>query len=86
MVTIGAGGVREEDLMVHDTGNPSRVPAYLLAAFTPPEMPMAFGIFRQVQKPTYDELLMQQINEVIAERGPGDLPRLLRSGTTWLVD
>ena len=47
---------------------------------------MAFGIFRQVQKPTYDDLMMQQINEVVAERGRGDLPRLLRSGTTWLVD
>src|SRR5208282_3732506 len=42
VVTIGAGGVREADLMVHDASNPSRVPAYLLAAFTPPEMPMAF--------------------------------------------
>ncbi len=85
MVTIG-GGVREQDLMVHDTGNPSRVPAYLLAAFMPPEMPMAFGIFRQVQKPTYDDLMIEQINEVVAERGHGDLPRLLRSGTTWVVD
>ena len=86
VVTVGEGGVREEDLMVHDTGNPSRVPAYLLAAFAPPEMPMAFGIFRQVQKPTYDDLMLQQINDVIADRGRGDLPRLLRSGTTWLVD
>jgi len=85
-VTIGEKGVREEDLMVHDSGNPSRVPAYLLASFNPPEMPMAFGIFRQVQKPTYDDLLIAQSNEVIAERGRGDLPRLLRSGTTWLVD
>jgi 2-oxoglutarate ferredoxin oxidoreductase subunit beta len=86
VVTIGSSGVREEDLMVHDTGNPSRVAAYLLASFNPPERPMAFGIFRQVQKPTYDDLLIQQIDEVVAERGHGDLPRLLRSGTTWLVD
>jgi 2-oxoglutarate ferredoxin oxidoreductase subunit beta len=85
-VIVGQNGVREEDLMVHDAGNPSRVSAYLLASFNPPEMPMAFGIFRQVQKPTYDDLMVQQIDEVLAERGRGDLPRLLRSGTTWLVD
>ena len=58
VVTVGVGGAREEDLMVHDTGNPSRVPAYLLASFNPPEMPMAFGIFRQVQKPTYNDLMI----------------------------
>ncbi len=86
VVTIGENGVREEDLMVHDTASESRVPAYLLASFAPPEMPMAFGIFRQVEKPTYDDLMMHQINEVVAARGHGDLPRLLRSGTTWLVD
>ena len=48
---------------------------------------MAFGIFRQVQKPTYDDLLMQQINEVIAERGRGDLPRLLRAARRgWWIE
>ena len=84
--TVGSGGVREEDLMVHDTSGASRAEAYLLAGFAPPELPMAFGIFRQVQKPTYDDLMTRQIDDVVAERGRGDLPRLLRSGTTWLVD
>jgi 2-oxoglutarate ferredoxin oxidoreductase subunit beta len=86
VVTIGEAGAREADLMVHDATNPSRVAAHLLAGFRPPEMPMAFGVFRDVEKPTYDDLMLRQIKEATAVRGPGDLPRLLRSGTTWVVD
>src|SRR5208282_1760021 len=39
IVTIGENGVRLEDIMVHDTGSPTRAPAYLLASFMPPELP-----------------------------------------------
>ncbi len=45
---------------MHDARSPSRAQAYLLAALGPPEFPMAYGIFRQVEKPTYDGLLMAQ--------------------------
>jgi 2-oxoglutarate ferredoxin oxidoreductase subunit beta len=86
VVAVGEGGVREADLMIHDSANPSRVAAFLLAGLRPPEMPMVFGVFRDVEQPTYDELMLRQIKEATAVRGPGDLPRLLRSGTTWVVD
>jgi hypothetical protein len=55
------------------------------ADFRPPETPMAFGILRDVQRPTYDELMLRQIKEATAVRGPGDLPRLFRGGTTRVV-
>ena len=83
---VGENGVREEDLLVHNARSPSRAQAYLLAALKPPDFPMAYGIFRQVEKPTYDGLLSAQIDAAIAENGRGELPRLLSSGTTWLVD
>ena len=63
-----------------------RAQAYLLAALQPPDFPMAYGIFRQVEKPTYDDLLMAQVDAAIAKNGRGELSRLLNAGTTWLVD
>lgn len=86
VATVGENGVREEDLLVHDARRPSRVGAYLLASLEPPEFPRAYGIFRQVEKPTYDDLLMAQIDTAIAEKGHGGLPQLFNAGTTWNVD
>ncbi len=86
VATIGVDGVREEDLLVHDPHCPSPLPAYLLARLQPPDFPTALGIFRQVEKPTYNDLLMSQIDGAIAQQGKGDLSRLFNAGTTWFVD
>jgi 2-oxoglutarate ferredoxin oxidoreductase subunit beta len=86
VAVVGENGVREEDLLVHNASSTSRAEAYLLAALRPPDFPMAYGIFRQVEKPTYDGLLGAQIEAAIAKNGRGELPRLLSSGTTWLVE
>ena len=51
-----------------------------------PQFPTAIGIFREVEKPTYDDLLMAQIEGARAKNGRGELPRMLNAGTTWLVD
>ncbi len=85
-VTIGQDGVTEADLLVHDAKTNSRALACMLAALDPPEFPQAFGIFRQVERPTYDALLMDQIRAAMGPGGRGDLGKLLNSGTTWYVD
>jgi 2-oxoglutarate ferredoxin oxidoreductase subunit beta len=46
---------------------------------------MAVGIFRDVDKPTYNELLFGQIQQCVAQRGAGNLQKLLNAGTTWEV-
>jgi 2-oxoglutarate ferredoxin oxidoreductase subunit beta len=58
----------------------------LLAALEPPDFPMALGVFRAVDKPTYDELLMAQIASFQEQRGQGDIAQLLNAGTTWQID
>lgn len=77
-----AGG----DTLVHNAEADSPALAELLAALTPPDFPMAFGVFRQVSRPVYEELLMEQVHEATQKRGRGDLARLFKSGTTWEVD
>jgi 2-oxoglutarate/2-oxoacid ferredoxin oxidoreductase subunit beta len=86
VVSVGEPGVREEDLLVHDPGNLSVAQAMCLAELPQPEFPTMLGIFRQVQRPTYEEMLMAQVNGAIPRGGPGKLSTLLGEGTTWVVD
>ena len=86
VAVVGENGVREEDLMVHDAHASSSAMAFFLAGLGPPVAPTALGIFRQVEKPTYDDLLMGQIRDAIAANGRGELSQLLNAGTTWLVE
>lgn len=86
VVDLGAEAVPEDELLIHDKQATSPALAALLASLEPPEFPIALGIFRDIERATYDRLLGQQIENYRARRGPGDLDRLLNSGTTWEVD
>ena len=83
---VGQDGVEEEDLLVHDAHAPSPALAYLLGGLGPPYGPTALGIFRQIEQPTYDDLLMGQIQAAIAKNGRGELSGLFGGGTTWTVE
>jgi 2-oxoglutarate ferredoxin oxidoreductase subunit beta len=86
VVIVGENGVRAEDLLIHDARGGSNVQAMCVAELPRPAFPTALGIFRQVERPTYEDLLMAQMDGAIARNGPGDLSRLLNAGTTWTVD
>jgi 2-oxoglutarate ferredoxin oxidoreductase subunit beta len=43
------------------------------------------GVFRAIEKPTYDEEVNQQVKDAIAEKGEGDLEKLFNRGDTWEV-
>jgi 2-oxoglutarate ferredoxin oxidoreductase subunit beta len=42
------------------------------------------GVFRSVQKPTYDRMMLDQLEEARTQ-GPGDLATLLAGNDTWTV-
>ena len=52
----------------------------------PPAFPLPIGVFRAVEKPTYEALLEAQVDDAVRTRGPGDLHALLHSGDTWTVE
>lgn len=58
----------------------------MLASLKRPEFPLSIRILRAVDKPTYDGLLEDQIEDSIRERGEGSLRGLLYAGETWTVD
>jgi 2-oxoglutarate/2-oxoacid ferredoxin oxidoreductase subunit beta len=43
------------------------------------------GIFRQVDRPTYDDLVREQVSAATAEKGAGDLAELIAGNDTWTV-
>ena len=54
---------------------------------TGPYEPTPIGVFRAVERPDYGSLVDAQLAEAqAAQRAPGDLAALLRSGATWTYD
>jgi 2-oxoglutarate ferredoxin oxidoreductase subunit beta len=51
-----------------------------------PRFPECVGVFRAVQRPTYDDLLNKQIEDVIRTKGRGKLEDLFASDDTWVVE
>jgi 2-oxoglutarate ferredoxin oxidoreductase subunit beta len=43
------------------------------------------GVFRQVPRDSYDELMAAQIDTARTKQGAGDLAALLTSGDTWQI-
>jgi 2-oxoglutarate ferredoxin oxidoreductase subunit beta len=43
------------------------------------------GVFRQVEQPSYDQLMAEQIDAARSRSGPGDLAALLAGNDTWEV-
>ena len=83
VVTIGEGGVSEEDLLVHDETAHEPTLAYLLSRLTYPEFPVPVGVFYSAERPCLEDSMETQSVQATAKLGAGNLERLLNSGSTW---
>ena len=86
VVTIGENGITENDLLVHDMNEKDPSVAFMLARMEQPEFPQPVGIFRTIERATYEDMMVDQIDAAIAKTGPGSLEKLINSGDTWIVD
>lgn len=81
-------GVSADDLWIHDEKDFYKA-QILVRMFdnpqTPDHLPRPFGVFYQSERPTYEELLNLQLEEVISSKGKGDLDKLLRGKETWTI-
>jgi len=83
---VDVAEVGEGALLVHDEQHREPSLAFALSRLTLEASGVApVGVFRAVQQPVYDDLLTEQIEQAVSERGPGDLAALLRAGDTWTV-
>ena len=86
VVTIGENGIAENDLLVHDIYLTDPSVAFMLARMEQPDFPQPVGIFRAVERATYEDMMDDQIAAAIAKSGPGNLEKLLNGGETWVVE
>ena len=86
VVTIGEDGITENDLLVHDIYLKDPSVAFMLARMEHPDFPQPVGIFRAVERATYESMMVDQIEAAIAKTGPGSLEKLINSGETWVVE
>jgi 2-oxoglutarate ferredoxin oxidoreductase subunit beta len=78
-VQVG-NGVTIDDLIIHDEKAPEPTQAFLLSRLAGPDYPECLGVFRCVQRPTFDE----QVGQRSRRRGR-DLRALLTGDDSWVV-
>ncbi|TFV65064.1 2-oxoacid:ferredoxin oxidoreductase subunit beta, partial [Blastococcus sp. CT_GayMR20] len=74
------------DIVVHDAHRENPAYAFALSRLSSQDLrytPM--GVFRSVQKPTYDAMMADQLDQARTESEP-DLDALLTGADTWTVE
>ncbi len=85
VVKIGENGITKDDILVHDAHEKNPVVHMLLVSMKAPEMPVAFGVIRDVDEPTYNDRLCDQVEDVKKTAKITTVDQLLNSGDTWIV-
>jgi 2-oxoglutarate ferredoxin oxidoreductase subunit beta len=85
VVTIGIDGITEADLIIHDETD--MFLANMYAQMSHPEFPEPMGILHaDPTKPTYNDLLYQQVNQEKEKGGQLDLQALVTGNESWDVE
>lgn len=85
IVTLGEGGIKEDDLLFHDEKLPEPSLAYTLSRMRYPEFPEPMGVLRCVDRPRFEQDMVAQVDEAVKKRGEGKIADLLHEGDTWDV-
>ena len=81
-----AGGADDETLLTHDAHAAEPSYAFALSRLDASDFARTpVGVFRQAQRPSYDELMSAQIESAREQQGDGDLGALLAGSDTWQV-
>lgn len=90
IVNLTTGAYTKDDLWIHDETDIYK--AQILTRFfddprhtTGQLLPRPFGVLYAIDRPAYEDLLFQQIDQAIEQVGSGDLDALLAGTETWEV-
>ncbi len=76
----------EDTLITHDAHRADPSYAFALSRLDTADFRHTpVGVFRQVEQPSYDQLMAEQIEAARSRSGPGDLAALLAGSDTWAV-
>ena len=85
VVKLGENGITEKNILVHDAHCMDNTLQLKLALMEGPDFPIALGVIRDVDEPTYDEAVHAQIEEVSAKKNYHNFEELLMTNDTWEV-
>ena len=86
VVKLGENGISEKDILVHDAHCEDNTLQLKLAMMEGPDFPIALGVIRDVEAPTYDESVTMQIEEVKAKKHYHNFAELLETNDTWTIE
>ena len=84
---VNVADVGMERIQVHNAQDPEPGVAFALSRLsTGPHGPTPLGVFRDVERATYESLMSDQLVAAQGRHGPGDMAAMIRSSGTWTVD
>lgn len=84
-VTLGENGMSEKDILVHDAKCADPTLHFKLGNMKD-DLPVALGVIRDVDQPTYDASVEEQINVVQAKQPIRKLEDFLHTLETWEIN
>ena len=79
--------VGQSHLLVHDEHRDDATLAFALSRLaSSPTVPTPVGVFRDIERPTYETEVQAQVAHAVETQGPGNLEELIGSGATWEVN
>ena len=82
---IGQDGYTMDDILVHDAHCEDNTLQLKLALMEGPDFPIALGVIRDVEAPTYNDAVEAQIAEVTEKKKYHNFQELLMTNETWEV-
>jgi 2-oxoglutarate ferredoxin oxidoreductase subunit beta len=79
-------GADPASLLTHDAGQVDPSYAFAMSRLDNSDIPATpIGVFRKVERPSYDALMADQLTEAKNKQGDGDLAALLSGGDAWTI-
>ncbi|PWI04714.1 2-oxoacid:ferredoxin oxidoreductase subunit beta, partial [Streptomyces sp. NWU339] len=77
----------EAEVLVHDARSASATTAFALSRLADPDTlhQTPIGVFRSVDRPVYDTLMAEQLDDAVERHGKGELGALFAGNDTWTV-
>ncbi|MEV0695129.1 2-oxoacid:ferredoxin oxidoreductase subunit beta [Streptomyces sp. NPDC050388] len=77
----------EAEILVHDAHSASATTAFALSRLADPDTlhQTPIGVFRSVDRPVYDTLMAEQLDNAVEQHGKGELGALFAGNDTWTV-
>ena len=86
VVKLGENGITEKDILVHNAHEEdSTLHAKLAMMDNEHGFPVALGVIRDVEAPTYDDMVNKQIEEVKEKKAYHNFTELLETNDIWEV-